>query len=198
MDGAVMIRAGNYQVMLKTSVLNALALGAIGPLLIIFVEGLSGSIGSFATAIGLFGLADGIASYGTGRLSDRFGRKMFIVLGGFVQSASFVCYTFVDSLFQLYVLQVVLGVNAAVLYTARDAFMGDITEMETRGRQLGNLDAATGIVAALATIAVGQLVERIGFEVVFYLVAAALFVSNMFRLRFLREKDIRCEKASHS
>jgi len=191
-------RARNYRVMLRTSVLNALALGAIGPLMIVFIEGLSGSIGAFATAIGLFGIANGAASFFAGRLSDRFGRKLFIVAGGFIQSGAFVCYTLVDSISQLYLLQIVLGVNSAMMFTARDAFMADITEMATRGRQLGNVDAATGIVAALATIAGGQLVEYMGFAIVFYAVAAALFISNLVRWRSLNEKQLRNEQASYS
>jgi len=199
LDAGVSIRKINYSIMLKTGVVNAMALGAIGPLFVIFAEGLSGSIGNLMLAVGLSGIADAITSLFAGRLSDRFGRKLFIVGGGFIQSAVFVGYAFVDSAFELYALQVILGVNYAMLFTSVDAFMADNTEAETRGRQMGNRDAATGIAASLTGIVGGQFLDKgiIGFETIFFIIAFALFVSNIFRLVHLREEKCIVKRASH-
>lgn len=190
MTSEVEKRKANYQVHIRAATLTSLGLGAIGPFLLILIQDLSGSIGVFTFAIGLTGFVDSSMSYVAGKLSDRFGRKIFIVSSGFIRSGLFLCYPFVDFLWQLYVLQIMMGINGAVSYTATIAFEADITAKETRGSDLGKLDAATGIASAAAMILGGQLVERfeVSVNLIFYVVAGILFLATLIRLRYLNEE----------
>lgn len=95
-------------------------------------------------------------------------------------------YTLIESVMQLYILQVVYGVATAISGTASSAFLGDITERATRGSKMGKLDAITGVVGAVATMSVGILADDFGFNIIFYLVAG-FFVLSSIILLFIKE-----------
>jgi MFS family permease len=175
----------NLRIFTFSNSLMALAFGLFGPFYLIFINQIGGSIENFGFAVGLVVLSGALTSFIAGRYSDRFGRKPFLIFGGYASAAVVFLYTVIGSLWQLYLLQIFSGLIAALFETSESSFLGDITEKERRGSEIGKYDALVGIAEAAAIFTGGLLVGMFGFEIVFYIVSLIFLFSAtvMFRLR---------------
>jgi MFS transporter, DHA1 family, multidrug resistance protein len=177
--------SSNYKIFLGASTLLSLASGLFTPFWVVFVQGF-GSMASFGFALGLMGIFNAITNYYAGKYSDRFGRKGFLIVSGYGMAAVAFAFTLITSIEQLYAVQVIFGVMMAVQCVSESSFLGDITVKETRGTDLGRLEAVTGIVAALAMMGGGLIVDEYGIATIFYIVAFLRAVSTTV-LFFLNE-----------
>ena len=172
-------RLTNYRVFVAADTIVSLAMGIFGPFWVVFILGFGDSVESLGFAVGLMVLAQSLTSYFAGKLSDRFGRKGFMVGANVAVGAIIFSYTLIESVTQLYILQAIYGVVTAISGTAESAFLGDITEKSTRGSAVGKLNAVTGVVAALAMMGAGVLIDGLGFSVIFYAVAAFFILASL-------------------
>lgn len=95
--------------------------------------------------VGSFGVAVAVAAVSpmllvtqpvVGRLGDRHGRKILIVVGGVVAGVSVVGYTFADSLEVLVALRLLTGVGEAMLLVGAATMVTDIAPESRRGEAL--------------------------------------------------------------
>jgi len=181
-------RLTNYRIFVISYTIVSFAMGIFGPFWAVFILEFGDSVESLGFAVGLMILAQSLTSYFAGRLSDRFGRKRFMVGANIATGVIIFSYTLIGSVTQLYILQVVYGVVTAISGTAESAFLGDITEKSTRGSAVGKLNAVTGVAAALAMMGAGVLIGGFGFSVIFYTVSV-FFVLASFVLLFIKEQE---------
>jgi len=167
----------NYKIYLVSNVITSLAGGIFGPFYILFVQQKGGGLEKFAIAMGLLLLVQSIVSYYAGKFSDIFGRKPLLIFEGYVYAIVILLYLFIDKTWQLYSLQMIMGFLAGLELTASTAFLGDITEKEKRGADIGRYHAIVGIVTALAMMAGGYIIAIIGIKSVFVLMAVASTIS---------------------
>jgi MFS family permease len=179
-------KPNNYKVFLASNSVLAFAIGLFTPFYIVFLQDFGGSIEQFGFAIGLMALASAITSYYTGKYSDRLGRKIFLLAGGFVLAVVIFAYTLISSLIELYILQVVNGVANAVYMTMETSFLGDVTKKVSRGTNVGSYHAVVGIAAAIAMMGGGFVVGQLGFQIIFYITALIILLST-FLLFYLKE-----------
>lgn len=163
----------------------AFAFGLFGPFYFLFINDLGGSIENFGVAIGLVVLSGALLSLITGKYSDKFGRKPFLIIGGYASAIIVFLYTIISSLWQLYLLQIFNGVILSLFETSESSFLGDITKKQKRGTEIGKYKAYIGIAESLAIFLGGFLAGKFGFEIVFYIVSIIFIISTtiMFRLR---------------
>lgn len=175
----------NLRIFTFSNSLIALAFGLFGPFYLIFINDIGNTIENFGIAVGLVVLSGALTSWIVGRYSDKFGRKPFLILGGYSSALIVFLYTVVGSLGQLYLLQIFSGIVAALFETSESAFLGDITEKGKRGSEIGKYDALVGVSEAAAIFTGGFLVGQFGFEIVFYIVSLIFVISTtiMFRLK---------------
>jgi len=175
----------NLRIFTFSNSLIALAFGLFGPFYLIFINKIGGNIENFGIAVGLVVLSGALTSLIVGKYSDKFGRKPFLIFGGYASAIVVFLYTIIGSLWQLYLLQIFSGLIAALFETSEAAFLGDMTEKEKRGADIGKYDALVGISEAIAIFAGGFLVGQFGFEIVFYIVAIIFIISTtiMFKLK---------------
>ena len=179
-------RLGDYRIFLFSNSILALALGLFTPFYIIFLQNFGGSIEQFGFAIGLMILAQSITSYFAGGYSDKVGRKIFLIAGGFILTGVVLAYTLISSLLMLYILQVVNGVTTSLQMTMETVFLGDVTKKAKRGAKIGRYHAIIGIVTAIAMMAGGLVVGQLGFKAIFYIASGIIFVSTLLLL-YLKE-----------
>jgi len=175
----------NLHIFTLSNSLMALAFGLFGPFYLIFINEIGGSIENFGIAVGLIVLSGAITSFFAGKYSDSFGRKPFLIIGGYASAIIVFLYTVIGAIWQLYLLQILSGIIASIFETSESSFLGDITEKSNRGRDIGKYDAIVGIAEAFAIFIGGFLVGGFGFEIVFYIVAIFFVISTtiMFKLR---------------
>src|SRR3989338_1836928 len=96
---AKIIRKRNLRIFTLSNSLMAFAFGLFGPFYYIFIN-------DFGIAMGLVVLSGALVSLFTGKYSDKFGRKPFLILGGYASAILVFLYTIIGSIWQLYLLQI--------------------------------------------------------------------------------------------
>ncbi len=157
------------------------------PFWIVFIQGFGKSTESFGFAIGLMALAQAATAYFVGRHSDILGRKAFLITAGFSTAAIILAYTFINSLVQLYILQILNGIIQATEATMSATLLADSTVKISRGTAIGKYQAITGILAALAMMAGGYFIGLLGINIIFYITAALVFIATLF-VFYIREE----------
>lgn len=180
-------KENNYKVFLFSNSILGLAFGLFSPFWMIFLKDFGGSMEQFGFAIGLMIFAQAIASYFAGKYSDKFGRKIFLIIGGFILSAVIFGYTVINSLIQLYILQIINGITSAMQMTMETSFLGDTTKKASRGINVGKYHTIVGIVTGLAMMAGGFVAGQLGFEIIFYITSILVLISTIILL-FIKNK----------
>lgn len=175
----------NLRIFTLSNSLMALAFGLFGPFYLIFINDIGGSIENFGIAVGLVVLSGALTSFFAGKYSDSFGRKPFLIIGGYASAIIIFLYTVIGALWQLYLIQILSGLVASIFETAESSFLGDTTEKDSRGKDIGKYEAMVGVAEAFAIFIGGFLVGIFGFEIIFYMVAIIFVVSTtvMFKLK---------------
>jgi MFS family permease len=177
----------NFKYLLLSSSITALVGGVFGPFYILYVQKLGGGLENFGFAIGLLTISSSLTSYIAGRYSDKFGRKPFMIVSSFIAAALYLSYAFITSIFQLFVIQVLFGVIESVWKISETAFLGDITKKKHRGRMFGKYQSIIGLAQGVPLLFSGILVGKMGFEIIFYTMAAADVISAI-PLFFIKER----------
>jgi len=181
-------RIKNYKVFVWAEAFTAFAMGLFAPYWIIFVKDFVVLDEYFGVAIGIMILAKSLTSWFVGILSDRIGRKILMVIALFVTSGVVISYTLVNTLTQLYILQMLIGITIAIHDTIKLAFLGDVTKKESRGKDMGRLEMIAGLVAAAAMMAGGFSVKIFGIDFIFYVVAGFFVISGFIILLLIKEE----------
>ncbi len=176
-----------YRLLLAARSVVAIAMGLFVPFWIIFIQGFGQSIETFGFALGLMALAQALTAYFIGRHSDFLGRKPFLIMAGFATSGVIIGYTFITSLIQLYVLQVLDGIMTTVDATMEQTLLADVTEKVSRGADIGKYRAITGVLTALAMMSGGYIVGQLGINIIFYIAAGLIFLSTL-ALFYIKEE----------
>jgi MFS family permease len=169
----------NYRLLLLATSTVGLSAGLFVPFYIVFIQNFGKSIQSFGLAVGLMALAESITAYFIGRHSDVLGRKTFLIIAEFATGAIIIAYTFITSLMQLYVLQVIFGIMQAMEMTMVMTLLADVTEKSTRGADVGKYRAVTGVMGAFAMMGGGYLAGELGIKIIFYVAAALMFIAGL-------------------
>jgi len=133
--------------------------GIVFPFYVIFTKQIGANFTQFGIAYALFSLAAAGTHLVVGRWSDRFGRKPFLVINAWGVAAIFLLFPLVTAIWQVYILQVVLGVFGAMHRTSEKALVADLTPESGRGAAIGAYHGWVSVASALAVIAGGSPTE---------------------------------------
>lgn len=150
----------------------------LGPFLVVFMQKVGGSIENLGSALALFSFVYAVVAYFGGRYSDKFGRKSVLIAVLYMGTIGILAYSFVQTLEQLYILQIFLGATSAIAQTVDAALIGDITRKAVRGTQIGKINAILGIISSVAFLLGGYFIGKFGYTIIFYIVAGISFVGT--------------------
>src|SRR5512133_4217659 len=109
---------------------------------------------------------------GTGNLGDRLGRKGVLLVGLAVFGAATVAGGLGSNPGELIAARAVMGLGAALIFPATLSLLTNVfTERRERARAIGLWGATTGVGIALGPIVGGWLLERDGWQSVFFALA---------------------------
>lgn len=138
--------------------------------------------------VGSFGVAIAVAAVSpmllvtqpiVGRIGDRRGRRILVVVGGLVAAASVAGYAFVDSLEALVALRLFTGVGEAMLLVGAATLVTDLAPASRRGEALSLYSLGLWGGLALGPL-LGELVLGDGrFDSVWLLAAAFCLVASV-------------------
>lgn len=144
-------------------------IGTVVPVLpsYLMLFGVGGTVLGFLTAT--FALAQFLFSPIAGNLSDRYGRKPFIIFGLIVFGCSQILFGMANQIWILFLARFLIGAGAAFIMPPVMAYVADITTVEERGKGMGLVGAAISLGFMIGP-AIGGFLANVNLHFPFYFV----------------------------
>ncbi len=110
-------------------------------------------------------VALGVAEIPFGKLTDRYGRKMFLLVSEALAITTAFGLLFSSNFIHFVILQIPLGVSIASWVPAERAFLAENVSKERRAEAMGRLQAFRGILGFPAPYIGGLLYDAWGFQI---------------------------------
>lgn len=160
------------------------------PFYLLFINEVGASFSQFGISYGLFTISSAVVHQFIGSSSDRFGRKIFLIINAWGMAVIFLIFPIVTSIWQVYLLQIVLGIFGAMQKTSEKSIVADFTEGHERGKRIGSYHSWIALFSGFAIIGGGYLIDFLTIEVIFYIGSLALFISGFLTLKIKEKRDL--------
>lgn len=149
---------------------------AVIPLFV--VETLHRGAGVAGIALTIFAVGDALVLIPAGRLSDRYGRKPFLVLGAVVCGVSTIAMGVSESITVFLVMGFLAGVGTGLGMPSQQAAIADIIGSKVRGGPvLAAVQMITDMGVVIGPIAAGALAQEFSYSVAFAVTGGLLLVT---------------------
>lgn len=152
--------------------ISLLGLGIVVPLLPIYAENLGASGIAIGLMIAGFSISRGVLQPFMGGLSDRHGRKRFMIVGLFVYSLVGMSFPLATTVEHLVLIRIVHGVGSAMIAPIAMSYVGDLAPPEQEGRYMGMFNIALFSGIGFGPIIGGVFRDSLGFDSAFYAMTA--------------------------
>lgn len=161
-------------------------IGLIIPVLPMFLEefGVGGQAMGYLIAV--FALTQFLFSPIAGEISDKYGRKIPIIVGLFGFTISQLIFAVGTEIWMLYVSRLLGGIGAAFLVPPMMAYVADITTEQERGKGMGLLGACMSLGFVIGP-GIGGFLAEIGLRVPFYTSTVTAAIATVLSLFLLPE-----------
>ncbi|NQX90704.1 MAG: MFS transporter [Flavobacteriales bacterium] len=130
--------------------------------------------------VGLFTLSALLSRFFSGRMSDRVGRVLVMLIGSVVTCVCGFAYLFASSVAVFLTIRFLHGMSTGFRPVGSSAFLTDIIPVEKRGQALGILGVAGSVGMALGPVFGSVIREELGYDYLF--VASAVLGLSSFLL----------------
>ncbi len=156
-----------YWALLASALISGVGFGATTPVQALFVKSLGATTAVAGLLVGVIGGARILANLPSGLLSERFGYRPVIVLGGLLRALGLLLWGISRSVPPLYAASVAVGLGGALRWTACLAAVPAVAPPASRGRAVSGFLSCDLIGFGLGPILGGYLAERFGLHVPF-------------------------------
>jgi DHA1 family tetracycline resistance protein-like MFS transporter len=165
--------------------IDLLGFSLILPLLPFYAETFGASATTVGFLIAIYAAGQMFSAPLLGRLSDRYGRRPFLLLSIMGGSVSFFILGAANTLLILFIARLISGLTAGNISVAQ-AYITDVTDSKNRSRGLGLIGAAFGLGFIIGP-AIGGVLSQWGFSVPAYVASALSFINFLVVLIWLPE-----------
>ena len=173
-----------------------LGIGFIVPLLPIFAERFGGDVFVGVLFSG-FAISRAIASPIVSTLSDKYGRKFFILSGLILYSVFSIFYAHSKNAAELLVSRLLHGVASSMIIPVAFSYIGDISPRGQEGKYFSFIGASLLLGFGLGPVLGGYLADVFGEDYAFYAMAIIGIIAFVQAGLFIKESEDRA-KASQS
>lgn len=163
-----------------------LGVGLIIPVLPEFLKEFEAGGTTAGYLVAAFGLTQFVFSPLAGEWSDKYGRRLLIIIGMVLFTISNLVFAMAETLPMLYISRLIGGAGAAATIPAMLAYVADITTNENRGKGLGLIGAAMSLGFAIGP-GIGGFLAELGLRAPFYVSAIVGALATVISLLFLPE-----------
>ncbi len=166
------------------------ASGLLGPIWAVYVEDIGGDILDASGAFGLFMLTAALVTYVLSKIEDRQRHKAkFVVFGYLIGVIGYTGYIFVESTFQLLLVQAILGLTVAIKDPAYDGLFSKFAKKHIT-LAWGEWEAMDYLTTGASAIVGGLIAKFFGFKTLIFLMIAFSLVGLLTSLSLLRLKRL--------
>ena len=144
-----------------------LGIGIIAPILPLYVETFSASGLMIGIIMGAFSLSRGLLGPFVGRLSDRIGRKRFILAGLGIFAVVSLFYSLAGNIWQLVLVRIFQGAASVMVTPIAQGYVGDITPIGKEGRMMNLFYSSMFIGVGLGPLLGGVLTDLWSYHAAF-------------------------------
>ena len=169
------------RVLIVTNGLILLSAAMLGPFYAMFVEKIGGDILEAGVAFGIFAFVAGVATLISSRFADSTARdERILSLGYLLVGLGFFFYLFVDSVKELFLVQILIGLGEAIYAPAFDKlFSLHLTAMKM-ARQWGAWEANYYFMLGLGAMVGGAIINYFGFAFMFAIMGVLSLTSAVY------------------
>lgn len=176
------------KILLITNALILLAAAMLGPIYAIFVEEIGGDLLDASFAGGIFALAAGITVLLSGTYADKIKQDERIVIAGYsIMGLGFLFYLFVNSVWVLFIAQIIIGLGEAIYSPAFDKLYSRHLDDHKEGVEWGGWESMYYFTTAAGAVLGGFIANLFGFKALFVIMSALCFFSAFSILRLPRK-----------
>lgn len=180
----------NIKWMIYSQSVFILGASLIFPFYLLFIKDVGINFSEFGIAYGIFTISSALFHRWIGEISDKFGRKIFLIINSFGMAIVFIIFPMLANIYQVYVIQAILGIFGAMQKTSEKAIISDFTEGEKRGEMIGIYHGWLSVFGGIAVIIGGYLVDLFTLEIIFYIGSIFFFISGIITLKIKENKFI--------
>ena len=158
--------------LLMAMFISLLGLGIVVPLLPIYAEDLGASGIAIGLMIAGFSISRGVLQPFMGGLSDRHGRKRFMIAGLSLYAFIGLLFPLANSVEHLVIIRIVHGVGSAMITPIAMSYVGDLAPPDQEGRYMGMFNIALFSGIGFGPIIGGIFRDTLGFDSAFYAMSA--------------------------
>jgi len=122
-----------------------------------------------------------------GHLSDRFGRKPFVILGGIIIASGILAFSYAHTAPEIYLISFALGLGIALNNAPINALIADCVASEIRAQIMGGYEVIVGLGRALGVLLLGSLYS-LSQPAPFNLSGALMLVTVVLVMLFVAEQ----------
>ena len=156
-----------------------MGISMVSPLLPVYAERLGATGIWLGLTFSVFAIVQTFVGPFAGRLSDRYGRKPFIVAGLLVYLIAALGYLTAQNFYQVIAFRAFSGLGTSLIFSVARAYVGDLTPRGQEGRWLGAFATADIVGFGTGPLVAGVLREVLGFRSVFVAMAAMMALSAL-------------------
>lgn len=180
-----MLKTSRLAILFVTVLVDMIGFGIVLPLLPYYAESFGATPFEVTLLVASFSAVQFVAVPLWGRLSDRFGRRPFIVAGLFASAVSYLIFGLASSLLVLFISRIAAGAAGGTISVAQ-AYVADATDPRNRAHGMGMLGAAAGL-GVLIGPAIGGYFSAWGYGMPGYIAAGLCAANGGAALFFLPE-----------
>jgi len=177
-----------FAILTSAMFISMMGFGFVMPLLPIYAQ----TMGASGIELGMISAATSFTNLlflpVMGTLSDRFSRKIFLCTGLIILSIVMFSFNWATTTTQLILLRAFQGFAMSMHLPVAQAYLGDLTPRGEEGRWMGYFNAILYAGVGAGPLFGGAMNDLFGISSVFLISGAAIFLSFVATLLFLREK----------
>jgi MFS family permease len=167
-----------------------LADGVLLPVVPRFVEGpLGGSDLAVGLSIGAFGISALLLRPWAGRLGDRRGRRVLLLIGASFLAATTLGYVLVSSIPGIFALRLLGGAGEAFFFTGAAAAIVDMAPEERRGEAVSFLSLSLYLGIGIGPLIGESLLDRFGYDAVWWTGVGFAVLAGLLTIRLPETLD---------
>lgn len=156
----------------------------ITTILMVYLVGIGASLSKAGIIVGLFSITSLFIRPFTGYITDKYNRKMLLIIGNFLVALSIIAYVITDNLIIIILFRIIHGIAFGINSTAIVAMASEYIPSKRFNEGIGNLGLGQVIASAVGPGLGVVVMNQFGIEYAFYISGLFSLITMLYLVLF--------------